>query len=153
MDLSRENNAVGLVAIQPFLFNLTDAGKGISFMKSFAGVLWILSTVDASLLLKPPRLQLHPFSENHTMEASQVISFKSAASTKNRLVLEVAACLQDDNQQKHSLFYNQTLNAFLPNQPQSNQSQLSNEKKPSCLGYIGDYTCTTQLNGAYNKPF
>ncbi len=30
------------------------------------------------------------------------------------------------------------------------KSQLSNEKKTSCLGYIGDYT--TQLYGDYNKP-
>ena len=29
-------------------------------------------------------------------------------------------------------------------------AQLSNEKYPSCLGYIGDYT--TQLYGDYNKP-
>ena len=28
------------------------------------------------------------------------------------------------------------------------ETQLSNEKKPSCLGYIGDYT--TQLNGDHN---
>ena len=28
--------------------------------------------------------------------------------------------------------------------------QLSNEKKPGCLGYIGDYT--TQLYRDYNKP-
>ncbi len=28
--------------------------------------------------------------------------------------------------------------------------QLSNEKYPGCLGYMGDYT--TQLYGDYNKP-
>ena len=27
---------------------------------------------------------------------------------------------------------------------------LSNDKNPSCLGYIGDYT--TRLSGDYNKP-
>ena len=30
-------------------------------------------------------------------------------------------------------------------------SETCNEKNPSCLGYIGDYT--TQLNGDYNKLF
>ena len=28
--------------------------------------------------------------------------------------------------------------------------QMGNEKNPSCLGYIGDYT--TQLSADYNKP-
>ena len=28
--------------------------------------------------------------------------------------------------------------------------QVSNEKNPGCLGYVGDYT--TQLNRDYNKP-
>ena len=29
--------------------------------------------------------------------------------------------------------------------------EVSNEKNPGCLGYIGDYT--TQLYGDYSKPF
>ena len=30
------------------------------------------------------------------------------------------------------------------------QNQMSNEKKPGCLGFLGDYT--TQLCGDYNNP-
>ena len=30
------------------------------------------------------------------------------------------------------------------------ETNLTNEKTPGCLGYIGDYT--TQLYGDYNKP-